>query len=209
MLARQPSGRRTSASGRGPVDPGTRPDRPGGRRGGPARSPARTAVRSNRPVRSTQTGPALTITSVTSARPAGDRADRGPGRRRTGWRHRGRLRNPISAIGRLPPIAGGSARGKLDGRQPNAASRAGQGSPVGAAQRGLAWRTEVSGHLVGSPAFKAGGTGDPRPAGSIPVHLRHPRASARVPGGASRRSPGCGSHGRELRSGAPPAARTC
>jgi hypothetical protein len=31
---------------------------------------------------------------------------------------------------------------------------------------------EVSGHLVGSPAFKAGGTGDPRPAGSIPVHLR-------------------------------------
>jgi hypothetical protein len=30
----------------------------------------------------------------------------------------------------------------------------------------------VSGHLVGSPAFKAGGTGDPRPAGSIPVHLR-------------------------------------
>ncbi len=33
---------------------------------------------------------------------------------------------------------------------------------------------EVSGHLVGSPAFKAGGTGDPRPAGSIPVHLRQP-----------------------------------
>ena len=30
----------------------------------------------------------------------------------------------------------------------------------------------MSGHLVGSPAFKAGGTGDPRPAGSIPVHLR-------------------------------------
>ncbi len=29
--------------------------------------------------------------------------------------------------------------------------------------------------LVGSPAFKAGGTGDPRPAGSIPVHLRHQR----------------------------------
>ena len=33
--------------------------------------------------------------------------------------------------------------------------------------------TEVSERLVGSPAFKAGGTGDPRPAGSIPVHLRH------------------------------------
>ena len=31
----------------------------------------------------------------------------------------------------------------------------------------------MSGHLVGPPAFKAGGTGDPRPAGSIPVHLRH------------------------------------
>ncbi len=33
----------------------------------------------------------------------------------------------------------------------------------------------MSGHLVGPPAFKAGGTGDPRPAGSIPVHLRHAR----------------------------------
>ena len=32
--------------------------------------------------------------------------------------------------------------------------------------------TEVSGHLVGSTAFKAAGTGDPCPAGSIPVHLR-------------------------------------
>ena len=32
---------------------------------------------------------------------------------------------------------------------------------------------EVSEYLVGSPAFKAGGTGDPRPAGSIPVHLRN------------------------------------
>ena len=32
---------------------------------------------------------------------------------------------------------------------------------------------EVSEYLVGSPAFKAGGTGDPRTAGSIPVHLRH------------------------------------
>jgi hypothetical protein len=33
---------------------------------------------------------------------------------------------------------------------------------------------EVYERLVGSPAFKAGGTGDPRPAGSIPVHLRQP-----------------------------------
>ena len=32
---------------------------------------------------------------------------------------------------------------------------------------------EVSERLVGSPAFKAGGMGDPCPAGSIPVHLRH------------------------------------
>jgi hypothetical protein len=32
--------------------------------------------------------------------------------------------------------------------------------------------TEVSGYLVDSAAFKAVGTGDPRPAGSIPVHLR-------------------------------------
>jgi len=33
--------------------------------------------------------------------------------------------------------------------------------------------SEVSEFLVGSPAFKAGGTGDPRSAGSIPVHLRY------------------------------------
>jgi hypothetical protein len=31
---------------------------------------------------------------------------------------------------------------------------------------------EVSGHLVGSPAFKAGVGSDPVEAGSIPVHLR-------------------------------------
>ena len=31
----------------------------------------------------------------------------------------------------------------------------------------------MSGYLVGSAAFKAVGTSDPRPAGSIPVHLRH------------------------------------
>ena len=37
----------------------------------------------------------------------------------------------------------------------------------------LRCRSEVSGHLVGSTAFKAAGTGAPRPAGSIPVHLRH------------------------------------
>jgi hypothetical protein len=31
---------------------------------------------------------------------------------------------------------------------------------------------EVSGYLVGSTAFKAAETSDPRLAGSIPVHLR-------------------------------------
>jgi len=56
---------------------------------------------------------------------------------------------------------------------------------------------EVSERLVGSPAFKAGGTGDPRPAGSIPVHLRHSgptgevhaneNAGGTLPGVASRR----------------------
>ena len=36
---------------------------------------------------------------------------------------------------------------------------------------------------MGSPAFKAGGTGDPRPAGSIPVHLRQTNPPAGGPGG--------------------------
>ncbi len=40
---------------------------------------------------------------------------------------------------------------------------------------------EVSGYLVGSAAFKAVETGDPRLAGSIPVHLRQkPRAQSLV-----------------------------
>ena len=43
--------------------------------------------------------------------------------------------------------------------------RAGGVSPVASS-------AEVSGYLVGSTAFKAAGTSDPRPAGSIPVHLR-------------------------------------
>jgi hypothetical protein len=46
----------------------------------------------------------------------------------------------------------------------------------------------VSGHLVGSTAFKAAGTGDPRPAGSIPVHLRH-RSSGVLHGDAFGTSP--------------------
>ena len=41
------------------------------------------------------------------------------------------------------------------------------------AARQLTSNVEMSGYLVGSAAFKAVGTGDPRPAGSIPVHLRH------------------------------------
>src|SRR4051794_23726987 len=39
----------------------------------------------------------------------------------------------------------------------------------------LTSESEVSGYLVGSPAFKAGGRGDPTTAGSIPVHLRQQR----------------------------------
>jgi hypothetical protein len=38
----------------------------------------------------------------------------------------------------------------------------------------VSW-VEVSGYLVGSTAFKAAETSDPRLAGSIPVHLRHHR----------------------------------
>ena len=44
---------------------------------------------------------------------------------------------------------------------------------------------EVSEYLVGSPAFKAGDTGDPRMAGSIPVHLRHSWPLAKNGGGAA------------------------
>ena len=43
---------------------------------------------------------------------------------------------------------------------------------------------EVSGRLVGLPAFKAGGTGEPRPAGSIPVHLRQDK-QAKLPAARS------------------------
>ncbi len=40
---------------------------------------------------------------------------------------------------------------------------------------------EVSADLVAAPAFKAGGTGDPCPAGSIPVHLRQSRTACTLP----------------------------
>src|SRR5205823_4357057 len=46
---------------------------------------------------------------------------------------------------------------------------------------------EVSGYLVGSPAFKAGGRGDPTTAGSIPVHLRQ-SSDARAAGPATARA---------------------
>ena len=46
----------------------------------------------------------------------------------------------------------------------------------------LASGAEVSGDLVAPPAFKAGGTGDPCPAGSIPVHLRQAIRSGRKAG---------------------------
>ena len=39
--------------------------------------------------------------------------------------------------------------------------------------RSVRSRAEVSARLVGAAAFKAVGAGVPRPAGSIPVHLRH------------------------------------
>ena len=46
--------------------------------------------------------------------------------------------------------------------------------------RALTSPPEVSGHLVGSTAFKAAETGDPRLAGSIPVHLRQQHAGQRL-----------------------------
>jgi hypothetical protein len=43
---------------------------------------------------------------------------------------------------------------------------------------------EVSEHLVGSPAFKAGVVGEPHEAGSIPVHLRHlPQTASSISSG--------------------------
>ncbi len=50
--------------------------------------------------------------------------------------------------------------------------RANEPGPLGEPGSRVDHLQEVSEYLVGSPAFKAGGTGDPRPAGSIPVHLR-------------------------------------
>ena len=48
---------------------------------------------------------------------------------------------------------------------------------------------EVSEYLVGSPAFKAGDTGDPRMAGSIPVHLRKTPPSEEIYGGGRESNP--------------------
>ena len=51
---------------------------------------------------------------------------------------------------------------------------------------------EVSGYLVGSTAFKAAETGDPRLAGSIPVHLRQTNSglcAAISPQGSKRTNP--------------------
>ena len=59
-------------------------------------------------------------------------------------------------------------------RSSNRGSTASARSAI-AASDPLRCRPEVSGHLVGSTAFKAAGTGAPRPAGSIPVHLRQIR----------------------------------
>src|SRR5438132_3999610 len=62
---------------------------------------------------------------------------------------------------------------------------------------------EVSGLLVGSPAFKAGGTGAPRPAGSIPVHLRQkgPERAARASDGQQIAGAGVGRGVAELGHG--------
>ena len=54
---------------------------------------------------------------------------------------------------------------------PDLAALAGVAAKAGVGGRDRL-RAEVSADLVAAPAFKAGGTGDPRPAGSIPVHLR-------------------------------------
>ena len=64
------------------------------------------------------------------------------------------------------------------GQRMTAASQGGRGEALPCR---LPCRSEVSECLVGSPAFKAGGTGDPRPAGSIPVHLRHSDATVGTP----------------------------
>ncbi len=46
------------------------------------------------------------------------------------------------------------------------------GDSLACIETSLLWSAEVSEYLVDSAAFKAVGTSDPRPAGSIPVHLR-------------------------------------
>ena len=59
---------------------------------------------------------------------------------------------------------------------------------------------EVSEYLVGSPAFKAGGTGDPRTAGSIPVHLRQFLPKARIGGATYSRKARSGPGGASTRA---------
>ena len=76
-------------------------------------------------------------------------------------------RNVVSCRGVLSRLAGFS-RAVRDGHMLSTIRRA---RFIRADQ--VASAAEVSGYLVGSPAFKAGGRGDPTTAGSIPVHLRH------------------------------------
>lgn len=63
-------------------------------------------------------------------------------------------------------------------------SLAGKGPATKRPGAAVASGAEMSGYLVGSAAFKAVGTGDPRPAGSIPVHLRQERPGRNLNGSA-------------------------
>ncbi len=61
----------------------------------------------------------------------------------------------------------------LEGRRANSPTATPNSPQMTKSVGRLRWGMEVSGYLVGSLAFKASATSDPRWAGSIPVHLRH------------------------------------
>ncbi len=87
--------------------------------------------------------------------------------------HRGSLMVPLRAIAPRPVPAGdGASQGVFRGVFAEYSLSTAPDSPNTPSDQ-LGCPAEVSGVPGGLPAFKAGGTGDPRPAGSIPVHLRH------------------------------------